>query len=354
MKSISFFINTLGAAGGTQRVLTTLANLLVEDYLVSILILNEDKPFFPLNPRVNLRLLKPHANSKAAQIIKLNKLIYKELKSSSCDYYISLDSNSILFQSLYLPRKTRLLVWEHFSLSKNSNKFLFRISRYYATKRAWAIVLLSQVEKKDWLKRYKINENKLKHIYNPITIGEIKNYDSNQLYANKKVLAIGNNIHVKGFDYLIQAWSLLEKKDWILEIIGLKEKEQEMLKDLMAAYEFKNEVIIGGRISDIRQKYLESSIYCLCSRNEATPLVIIESQYAGLPAVLFDNCPGALELLNDSGIVVAYNHVHLLSKAIAELINSKKTFEQISFKAKQNADRFNQQTFKSKWKQLLN
>ncbi|AWX45802.1 Poly(glycerol-phosphate) alpha-glucosyltransferase [Flagellimonas maritima] len=354
MKNISFFINTLGAAGGTQRVLTTLANLLVEDYLVDILIINDSKPFFKLDSRVNLKLLRPSGNFKIMSILNLNKLIFRELKSSSCDYYISLDSNSILFQSLYLPKKTRLLIWEHFSLTKNSNKLLFRISRYYATKRAQAIVLLSNVEKKDWAERYNIPESKLKHIYNPITIEEVNNHDSDQLYRNKKVLAIGNNIHIKGFDYLIQAWSLLEKKGWTLEIIGLKEKEQEKLEKLMTSYSFKNKVIIKGRVSNIRQKYLDSSIYCLCSRNEATPLVLIESQYVGLPAVIFDNCPGALELLNDSGNVVAYNHVDLLSQAIVDLIDSKKSFKQISIKARQNADRFNRQTFKLKWKQILN
>lgn len=354
MKNITFFINTLSAAGGTQRVLTSLVNLLVERYSITIIVLDDKKPFFKIKPEIIIKKIKPVGLLKPFRLLDLNKRIFNELKNNSCDYYISLDSNSVLMQSLFVPRKTKLIIWEHYSLSKNFNKILFKISRYYASLRAYKFVLLSEQEVLNWSNLYNIPARKIYLIYNPITIDEALDFLDVNLYNNKKVLAVGNNIHVKGFDYLIQAWSLLEKNGWKLEIVGLSEKEQIKLNKIIKTYDINNEIIIKGRISDIKEKYLESSIYCLCSRMEATPLVLIESQYVGLPAVIFDNCEGPLELLNSSGLVVEFGDVSGYANALNKLMNSKRIYNELSNNARINSHRFNNKTFYEKWCEILN
>ena len=354
MKNITFFINTLSASGGTQRVLTTLANLLVERYKITIIILDNKTPFFKIKSEIEIKKIVSTRLLKPFRLFDLNRQIYNELKNNSCDFYTSLDSNSVLMQSLFIPRKTKLIVWEHFSLSKNFNKVIFKLSRYYASKRAYKFVLLSKQEVRDWSSRYGIPTTKLSQIYNPITIDEESSFSDINLYNNKKVLAIGNNIHVKGFDYLIQAWCLLDKNDWILEIVGLSEKEQVKLNKIISKHEVKNEIIVTGKIPNIKEKYLESSIYCLCSRMEATPLVLIESQFIGLPAVVFDNCEGPLELLNNSGLVVEFGNVQKYSKAIDKLISSNRMYQDLSNNAKLNSQRFNNETFYEKWCEVLN
>ena len=55
MKNITFFINTLSAAGGTQRVLTSLANGLVEKYNITIIVLDEKKPFFKIKSEIKIK-----------------------------------------------------------------------------------------------------------------------------------------------------------------------------------------------------------------------------------------------------------------------------------------------------------
>lgn len=354
MKNITFFINTLSAAGGTQRVLTSLVNLLIEKYKITIIVLDDKAPFFKMKSEIKIKKIISTSLLNPLGLIKFNKQIYNELKNNSCDYYISLDSNSILMQSLFIPRKTSLIIWEHFSLSKNFNKILFRMSRYYASKRAQKFVLLSQQEIRDWNSKYNIPKTKLSLIYNPITIDEESDIKQEDLYTNKKVLAIGNNIHVKGFDFLIQAWSLLDKNNWVLEIVGLSEKEQNKINKIIDKHKIKNEIIITGKISNIKEKYLKSSIYCLCSRMEATPLVLIESQHIGLPAIVFDNCEGPLELLNNSGLVVEFGNINEYAESIAKLINSKNMYQELSNRAKLNSQRFNNKTFYEKWCAILN
>lgn len=354
MKNICFFINTLDAAGGTQRVLTTLVNLLVKNYNVTIIVINSKRPFFEIDSRIKIKVISSRKSIKLLSLFNLNKLIYRELKLISCDYYISLDSNSVLMQSFFLPRKTRLIVWEHFSLSKNFKNITYRLSRYYASKRAYKFILLSKQEVKDWKSIYDISSKRVSLIYNPITIDEKIDFLNVDLYNNKKILAIGNNIHVKGFDYLIQAWSLISEDEWVLEIVGLPKEEQIKLRIIINKYEIKNKIIVSGRTSNIKEKYLESSIYCLCSRMEATPLVLIESQYIGLPAIIFDNCEGPLELLHNSGLVVEFDKVSEYANSINKLITSKALYKELSFNAKKNSLRFDNKTFYNKWCKILN
>ena len=158
MKNITFFINTLSAAGGTQRVLTSLVNLLSKKYNITIIVLDDKKPFFNIKPEIEIKRIVP--TKLSIPLVSLNRQIFSILKKNSCDYYISLDSNSVLMQSLFIPKKTKLIVWEHFSLSKNFNKILFRLSRYYASKRAYKFVLLSEQEVKDWCSLYSIPAKK--------------------------------------------------------------------------------------------------------------------------------------------------------------------------------------------------
>ena len=353
MKNISFFIGTLNNSGGTQRVLTTLANILVKNYGVSIIVLDKKEPFFNLNAAINIERINIKSSNIILSLFKLNTEIYKYLNLTYCDYYISLDSNSVLMQSLFLPKKTRLIIWEHFSLSKNYNKLLFKISRYYASKRSYRFILLSKQEIRDWTQQYNIPESKTKLIHNPITIEEIRGRNEIDLYVNKKVLAIGNNIHVKGFDILLEAWSLLDEKGWTLEIVGLLKEELNKAKKIVHNYQFKNEVILSGQTTNITEKYIGASIYCLSSRMEATPLVLIESQYIGLPAIVFNNCEGPIELLEDSGIIIEYNNVIKYKEAIEYLINSPKLYDKLSHNARVNSLRFEKEVFYDKWKEVL-
>ena len=70
MKNICFFINTMSAAGGTQRVLTVLANLLVARFDITIMVLDNKKPFFKLDESVNMRIIN------SSNKLQLNYQIY--------------------------------------------------------------------------------------------------------------------------------------------------------------------------------------------------------------------------------------------------------------------------------------
>src|SRR5690554_3066613 len=181
---ISFYIGTLGASGGTQRMLSLLTNMLIQNFRITIFHTNSDKPFYTFNENVEFVHIQ-------GGLFNRNLLIRKYLKKNNIKYFVSLDSNTVLLQTLFLPINTKLIIWEHFSIVNNYNKWFFKLSRKYAVKRAYKFVLLSDFEVLKWNEIYKLPINKCVRIYNPVTV-ELENAKEISKYQNKTFLSIGN------------------------------------------------------------------------------------------------------------------------------------------------------------------
>lgn len=344
MQTISFLISSLSNSGGTQRMLSLLANKLAKEYRVLIFVHNEGEPFFYLAPEIQQVVLK-------GNLLQKNRQLYRTLKKERVSHYIHLDSNSVLFNSFWLPSFTKLVIWEHFSLENNAKKWHFIVSRFSASIRAHQWVVLSKTEKNLWQKTYWVSKKRIKVIPNPVTIAKDK-IDSSNKRHHRKVLAIGNKIKVKGFDLLLDAWKMLTT-DWELCIIGLPESEQKVLAQQIDNGNIKN-VSIYGRKSDMAAVYKNASLFVLSSRKEATPLVLIESQAFGLPGVAFDHLSSVKEMVADS---ICYADYQLKEKSLAEQINrfiqSEERYVTYHKKALQNAHRYSQARFFEEWKEIL-
>lgn len=343
---IAFLIANLSNSGGTQRILTHLCNLLIDEFNMIVMVNEEGKPFFPLHKQVKII----NINDKKQNLLQRNLKLYHVLKEHKVDYYINLDTNSVIANSLFLPKYTQLICWEHFSLETNYKKLFFTISRLYATKRASKFVSLSNSEIRLWQNYSPFVKQKIHLIYNPITVNNPRK-NENQL-SHKKFLAIGNNIEVKGFDILIEAWQQ-QKSNWILQIVGLSEADIKQIQSLIDEKNLKN-VEVFGKVKNIQDFYQNSSVFVLSSRKEATPLVLIESQAFGLPAIIFNHLSGALELVNDSAIVVNYEiPVDSLVKAMDRIAVDNDLYHQLSKNAILNAERFSEERFKQQWLEIL-
>lgn len=346
-KNISFLISDLKSSGGTQRMLCCLSNLLIDRFNITIFINDDGDSFFPLNP--DIQIISLPSNKK--DIIKRNFKIYNLLKINKTKYFINLDSNSILFNSILLPKFTKLILWEHFSINDNFKKPLFTISRHYAVCRCQKMVLLSQYEIKSWIEYNRFSRNKYKLIYNPLSI-EMNDIDVSNKMHLKTFLAIGNNIQVKGFDILLEAWQAMTT-DWSLRIVGIDKEQMIELKNLIKDKNIRN-VELYGKVKDIRNFYKEASVFLLPSRKEATPLVLIESQAYGLPAIVFDHLPGVLELIDNSALVASFkNKESSFSEAMMHIENDDILYEKLHHNALENSKNYSLDNFKKNWLEIL-
>lgn len=344
---IAFLIHNLSNSGGTQRMLCILCSLLIDQINITILVNQGGKSFYNLDNNVNVIDLSRQKNGFFSKNIE----IYKILKKERIDFYINLDSNSILFNGFILPRNTRLILWEHFSLNTNFNKLIFKISRFYAVLKCFKIIVLSQSELVAWKKYSKLCVDKLSLIYNPLTVSPLLVPPS---LSEKKFLAIGNNITVKGFDILLEAWALQKNHDWSLQIVGLSDSDIDILNQIICEKKLSN-IQLFGRINNIEQFYKNAAVFLLPSRKEATPLVLIESQAYGLPAIVFDHLPGVLELLNGSGIIVDFKQKSAgFAAAMDKISNDFQCIKSLSSAAIMNSSRFNTENFKKSWIEIFN
>lgn len=347
MKSnICFLISDLEKSGGTQRMLCCLCNLLADHFNIIIMVHSKGSSFFPLDPRVEIVVLP-----SASGYINTNLEIYKILKNNKTKYYISLDSNSLILNGFFIPKFTKIILWEHFSIESNFRKFLFTVSRHYAVVRCKELVFLSKYEVTAWRKYNFIAKNKSELIYNPLSI-DTSDIDSSNKMHLKTFLAIGNITNVKGFDILLDSWLALNT-DWKLRIVGLKEDQLLDLKKLVDIKNIKN-IELYGKVKNIQDFYKDASVFLLPSRKEATPLVLIESQAYGLPAIVFNHLPGVLELVNDSALIADFEKKsESFSSEMKSIISDHLLYERLHLNALKNADNFSLEIFKKKWLDVL-
>ena len=173
---------------------------------------------------------------------------------------------------------------------------------------------------------------------------------------NKKAICVGRYNEQKGYEYLIEAWSIVSSKhpDWSLHAYGageLKDELQKLISEKNIGYSF----FLHEPNTNIIEKYLDSSIYIMSSRYEGFGMVLIEAMECGLPCISF-NCPsGPADIINHGidGYLVDYLNSKQLASRICELIENDNLRKEMGRKAKINVQRYSEDSIMRKWEDLL-
>lgn len=157
-------------------------------------------------------------------------------------------------------------------------------------------------------------------------------------------LSIGNLLHRKGFDVLIEAFAKANfKKNIYLQIIGIGET-YEKLQQLISVFGQKEQVsLLGFRNRKEIAKLMQSSdAFVLASRAETFGVVYIEAMSAGLP-VIATTCGGPEDFVDESnGILVPVNDVEALTDALIKIYKTANNYD------RSNISRLTQQKFSPK------
>lgn len=357
MKKICFLIGNLNHSGGTERVTTLIANALAEKkYQVSILSLADGKQsFFELVPSIKTYSLYPEKISFKKNFLGAVWRIRKFVTQHQIDTLIVVDSISCIFTVPALfGLKVKHICWEHFNF-KNNNGVKFRdYGRKIAAKYCDYVVTLTQRDKELWEKGLKKINAKIVAIANPVSYEDIENIPSLEY---KTVLAVGRLTHVKGYDLLITAWSKIARQmsDWKVIIVGSGEDEI-MLKQMAKDFAVEDSIVFAGQQSNMDQFYRKASFFCMSSRFEGLPMVLLEAQSYGLPIVAFDCDTGPAEIVqhNINGLLVESGNINGLTNSLLELINlSNIQYEKMSSNAVENSVRYSVNPIVKQWLSII-
>ena len=357
-KKICFFIGSVSGKGGTERVCIELANNLAElGYQISIISLYEGKkPFFTIHPSINLYEIFDQNQSFTKHVFSIILHIRRLVLNGGYDLFITVETILCMYSvpALKLTYPVKHLAWEHFNLEVNFGLRVRKLARRLAANYCTKVIVLTQRDKQLWESKFK-KQNKIVCIPNSVSTPKVQVSDYQT--RDKLIIAVGRLTYQKGFDILVKAWAIIANRfpTWKLSIIGSGEDEP-ILQNLISSLNLEKSISIIQATTQINHYYNSASIFCLSSRFEGLPMVLIEAQQFGLPIVSFDCNTGPAEVVTHefNGLLCEPENEKALANSLAICIADSNKRNLFNKAALQSANRFNTKPVFSMWIDLFN
>lgn len=358
---ILYITNGINGAGGLERVLSIKASYLADNYGydVTILSLNDAhiNSFYFFSENIKMKSIKVCGNpiKYIVSYVKGVKKVVSDLKPdiiAVCD-----DGLKAFFIPLILGKNIPVIYERHVSKLIEYNKNQTNI-KYLITKLKWFLmnvlgrsftrfVVLTNGNLLEWK-----GLNNLQVISNPLSFYP---KESSSL-TNKKVIAVGRHCYQKGYDLLLPAWKIVNEKfpDWKLEIYG-KNNVKENLAHLSQKLQIEQTVIFFDPVKNIKEKYLESSLYVMSSRYEGFGMVLTEAMACGVPCVSFDCNYGPSDIIDNGkdGLIAEQENIEDLAHKLCLLIENNTMRLEMGSIAKRNVKRFRADIIVKEWDELF-
>lgn len=373
---IVYYLPSLYAPGGLERIITFKANYFAEhfdDYEI-IIITSEQvgkAAYFALSPKVkhidlNTPFDWPFNQSRICKLLKYPFRYYKFKRQFSqllkklrpditistlrreLNFINSIDDGSIKIGEFHVTRSS-------YGVGSATNKN--PIGRFL--KKKWEKDFVSNLTKLQKLviltheeAAYWPELSNIAVIPNPIITPMDKQSDC----SSKRVIAAGRYAPQKGFDLLIESWSIISHyhPSWKLHIYGegaLRNSLQEQINRL----ELTDTCILEHTVPNITDKYCESSIFVLSSRFEGFGMVITEAMGCGVPPVSF-SCPcGPKDIITDevNGLLADNGDIKELAKKISYLIENEEERKRMGKQAHTDAEKYKMEKIAQLWKNVF-
>lgn len=357
MKNICFLIGDINHSGGTERVTSIIANKVSDaGHQVMILSLSGGlQPFFELNHAIQIYQLFPQKISMKKNYLSAVFKIRKFLKKHQIDTLVVVDSISCVFTvPAVWGLKVNHICWEHFNFNVDLGVQYRQVGRRLAAKYCDHVVTLTQRDQSLWLNGLQQVNAKIQSIANPTPFENITHHPDLNF---KTVLALGRFTEQKGFDLLIEAWSIVCQKDseWSLNLIGGGE-DADTLKQQAQDLGISNRIKFIDPTPDVISYYQSSSFYCMSSRFEGLPMVLLEAQAFGLPIVAFDCDTGPAELIHHDELgylVEPLNTLKLANAMLSMMALDQAQYDDMVTAIKLNSKNFHSHNIALKWLAIL-
>ena len=358
MLNICFLSGDMSRTGGTERVLSIIANELSKQknkfniHILSITNENNTSYFNLENEIKNDRIFKSKDVNFKKQYFQVVKGIRHYIKENNIDILIDVEVIASLF-SIPATRftKTKLISWEHFNFYEDNGSHLRIYARKLAARFSNCIITLTEHDKQNYLNNLDI-KGKVEYIYNPIE--EVDDMECN--IKSKQIISVGRLTYQKGFDMLCDVAKVVLKdnKGWKWLILGDGE-DKDKLRSKIKEYGLENKLILKGNVSNVEEYYKNSSLYVMTSRFEGLPMTLLEAKTYKLPIVSFNCLTGPSEIVknNVNGYLINPENVEAMSNKLNILMNDENKLKEFSNNAQIDIEKFKLKPIIERWEKVL-
>jgi glycosyltransferase involved in cell wall biosynthesis len=266
-------------------------------------------------------------------------------------WIVCTDTNRLIVALLaaFVPG-VRLAVWEHFALSHSITKGRGMLARRLSAVLASRIVTQTERDAKLYAELFAPSG----------TITTIPNIAirpaTEKAVRRQEVLAMGRLVPQKGFDLLLEAWSIALKRlpDWSLRIVGDGQLRDQLARQA-STLGIETRVIFAPFSDDPFSLFSQCGIFILSSRFEGLGLVLIEAMTCGAACISFD-CPnGPREVIRNgvNGLLVPAERVDALASAMVILGENPMLRHRLGNAARSVSRKFSEPRVAARWHEVL-
>lgn len=356
-KNVAFVISSLNA-GGAERVITTLANVLVKDFNITIILLYNCTPFYRLEKDIQIEycselyISKPTTWQSITNHYTLFRNLIKILKKRNIDISIGFMTTA----NIYLSFASKIYGIPCI-ISERIHPEYFKLNKLWKTIRRWTYPLATKlVVQTKSIKTY------FEHFMDNDQIVIIKNPLAPELLHKRKlnskkekiILNVGRLDHQKNQDLLIRAFANINNDDWSVNIIG-EGSNRVMYEQLIKVLNLEEKVNLLGNQPDMETYYNQSSIFVFTSRYEGFPNALMEAMSFGLPCISTDCPSGPSELISNdlNGFLIPVENQNLLEKKMRQLMDDSLLRTKFSEKSVTTTLELEVSVIAEQWKSLI-
>lgn len=345
---IFFITNGLQRTAGTERVIVQLANEL--NYDITICVPGTDEVAFSGYEGLNIvscgvgEFPEGSRLGKITHRIQYYQALKKIIKKGSTLFSFSFDLN-VLTTMLGGRYKCKVIACEHIEYGYHRGIRAI-VRRHFYKKKCVTVVCLTETDRARYAK------DNIHVICIPNFI-----YLENSTYnaSSKIILSIGRLVYQKNFSLLIKSFkhSQLHTMGWSLVIVGEGE-EYNLLNSLINDLGLNECISIHKFTKDINSYYKKASLFCMTSRFEAFPMVLLEAMNHALPVLVTDFPTGAREILGvHSEQIVENNNAEIFADGLKQVCLNEESRKEQSIKNRQYVINYSKDNIISMWEDVI-
>jgi GalNAc-alpha-(1->4)-GalNAc-alpha-(1->3)-diNAcBac-PP-undecaprenol alpha-1,4-N-acetyl-D-galactosaminyltransferase len=198
-----------------------------------------------------------------------------------------------------------------------------------------------------------VPEHKLATVPNPVAL----QVTLAEPASARTILNVGRLVPAKGQSAIVAAFSSLTRAnpDWRLCILGDGPLRDALSRDI-EKNDLADRVALPGNVLNPGDFYATAAIFVLASAYEGVPNTLLEAMAHGLPCIVPDSLPGALQYVDQevSGLIYRFGDTEDLARCIARLMADPELRVRLGQKARARMQALSIENVIRLWDETLN